>query len=132
MLAFCRLSACIVSVRAQHNIYDQAWYNGLSATAQSQYDHLAEDITQKKTEDHYSGFGPIFVRAAFHASGTYHKRTNTSELNGGNFRHRTEMEHSSNNCLDTATAELEKLALKNQVSFADTVAIAASLGLQEM
>jgi len=78
-------------------------------------------------------YGPIFVRLAWHASGTYDKKDNTGGSFKGTMRYEPEAKHGANNGLEIARAKLEKV--KKQfpgISYGDLWTLAGVVAVQEM
>ncbi|KNC84734.1 hypothetical protein SARC_03047 [Sphaeroforma arctica JP610] len=116
-------AVCAATVAAQQQIFDKQWYSELTSTAQAQYDNLVEEITEFlngnsedfRDDDQYPGFGQPSTLPV-HSSIKV-----TVEKNFG-----------PNGCILSATEILEGFASKHKVSFADTLVIASTIGLQEM
>lgn len=70
------------------------------------YNEIAAMLVEKDDYDDGS-YGPILVRLAWHASGTYDKETRTGGSNGATMRFPPESQHGANNGLQTARDFLE-------------------------
>lgn len=77
--------------------------------------------------------GPIFVRLAWHASGTYDKKTCTGGSYGGTMRFAPEASDGANAGLDIARAKLEPIKAKfPDVSYADLYIFSGYVAIEEM
>lgn len=65
--------------RGQHGV-------GTLEDYQEVYNAIAERLEKENYDD--GSFGPVLVRLAWHASGTYDKKTNTGGSNGGEYMQR--------------------------------------------
>lgn len=85
-------------------------------------------------EDYDDGsYGPVLVRLAWHASGTYDKTTNTGGSNGATMRWAPESEHAANAGLQVARELLEPV--KKQfpwISYADLWTLAGAVAVEAM
>ena len=70
------------------------------------YDDIAERLEEKDDYDDGS-FGPVLLRLAWHASGTYDKETGTGGSNGATMRFAPESDHGANAGLLAARSFLE-------------------------
>jgi hypothetical protein len=70
------------------------------------YNEIAERLEEKDDYDDGS-YGPVLVRLAWHASGTYDKETGTGGSNGATMRFNPEGGHGANAGLQTAREFLE-------------------------
>jgi cytochrome c peroxidase len=73
---------------------------------QKVYNEIAERLEEKDDYDDGS-YGPVLVRLAWHASGTYDKETGTGGSNGATMRFNPEGGHSANAGLQTAREFLD-------------------------
>lgn len=83
--------------------------------------------------DGHGSYGPIFVRLAWHASGTYDKVSKTGGSNGASMRFAPESQHGANAGLHIARERLE--AVKKRfptVSYADIWTLAGVVAIEEM
>lgn len=70
-------------------------------------------------------YGPVFVRLAWHAAGTYDKKSGTGGSNGATMRHAAEAGHGANAGLDVARKVLERVKAKHPgLSYADLWSLA--------
>ncbi|CEQ42548.1 SPOSA6832_04352 [Sporobolomyces salmonicolor] len=77
--------------------------------------------------------GPIFVRLAWHASGTYDKETNTGGSNGAGMRYECEGGDPANAGLEHARLFLEPVkAAHPWITYADLWTLAGCVALEEM
>src|SRR6266498_3635637 len=83
-------------------------------STQGDYDAVREDIKKliHDKESSKDGNGPIFVRLAWHASGTYDKNTKTGGSNGATMRFHIESSDAANNGLEIARNCLEPIKEK--------------------
>ena len=75
---------------------------------QKVYDAIAELLWEKDDYDDGS-YGPVLVRLAWHASGTYDKETGTGGSNGATMRFSAEGSHGANAGLQNARDFLEPI-----------------------
>jgi cytochrome c peroxidase len=78
---------------------------------QKVYNDIAERLEEKDDYDDGS-YGPVLVRLAWHASGTYDKDTNTGGSNGATMRFAPEGDHGANAGLAAARDFLEPVKRK--------------------
>lgn len=76
------------------------------ADYQAVYDEIARRLDEDSDYDDGS-YGPVLLRLAWHASGTYDKETGTGGSNGATMRFAPESEHSANAGLHKARDFLE-------------------------
>jgi len=77
--------------------------------------------------------GPLFVRLAWHSSGTYDKLTRTGGSGKGTIRFKEELQHEANAGLDKAVSKLEVIKQKYpQVSYADIYTLAGAVSVEAM
>jgi catalase (peroxidase I) len=99
------------------------------------YDTLRNDIASimnKKDWDDGS-LGPVLVRLAWHASGTYDKKTKTGGSNGATMRFKPESTDGANAGLEHARKFLEPIKQKNSwVSYADLWTLAGVVAIEKM
>ncbi|KAJ3066411.1 hypothetical protein HDU98_010312, partial [Podochytrium sp. JEL0797] len=77
--------------------------------------------------------GPVLVRLAWHASGTYNKKDNTGGSDGATMRFSPESTDGANAGLDQARAMLEPLMKKHPgVSRADLWTLAGVVAIEAM
>jgi len=90
------------------------------------------DILDKDNYDDGS-IGPVLVRLAWHAAGTYDKKSNTGGSDGATMRFVPESGHGANAGLDTARAFLEPIKQKfPQITYADLWSLAGAVAIEEM
>jgi len=78
-------------------------------------------------------FGPIFIRLAWHAAGTYDKITRTGGSMGATMRFAPESEHGANAGLGVARDVLEKVKAKYPgISYGDLWTLAGAVAVEEM
>jgi len=89
-----------------------------------------EDGNAKVSDPHA---GPVFVRLAWHCSGTYCKETDTGGSDGGTMRFNPEAGHGANAGLGIARKMLEPVKAKfPDVSYADLYIFAGKVAIEEM
>ncbi|ORY87572.1 heme peroxidase [Protomyces lactucae-debilis] len=106
-----------------------------AATSPHDYQTVYNDIVDVLDADEYDdgSYGPVLVRLAWHASGTYDKDTNTGGSNGATMRWAPESDHGANAGLHTARTVLEKVHAKHPwISFSDLWTLAGVAAIQEM
>ncbi|KAI9809800.1 MAG: heme peroxidase [Sarcosagium campestre] len=99
---------------------------------QKVYDAIAKQI-EEHDEYEDGSYGPVIVRLAWHASGTYDKETGTGGSNGATMRFAPEGDHGANAGLRKAQQFLEPI--KQQfpwISYSDLWTLAGVCALQEM
>ena len=95
------------------------------------YNEIAKILEDPEYDD--GSYGPIFIRLAWHASGTYCDKTKTGGSCYGTMRFEPEAKHGANNGLEIARAKLEKI--KKQfptISYGDLWTLAGVVAVQEM
>lgn len=85
--------------------------NPTKADYQKVYDLIASRLEEKDDYDDGS-FGPVLLRLAWHASGTYDKETGTGGSNGATMRFSPEGDHGANAGLKAARDFLEPVKSK--------------------
>jgi len=84
----------------------------------------------KKKEDTW---GPVLIRLAWHASGTYSQFDHTGGSNGATMRFCPESRHAANNGLKIARDALEPIKAKYPgISYADLWVLASLVAIKEM
>ena len=101
---------------------------------QAVYADIVHAMESEDAETYDDGsFGPVLVRLAWHASGTYDKLTNTGGSNGATMRFAPESDHGANAGLLKARDVLEKVHSKYpQLSYSDLWTLAGVAAIQEM
>ncbi|CAJ0833476.1 7299_t:CDS:2 [Entrophospora sp. SA101] len=95
------------------------------------YYEIADILEDDNHDD--GNFGPLFIRLAWHAAGTYDKETNTGGSNGATMRFSPESHHGANLGLQLARDKLEEVKKKNpEISYSDLWSLAAVVAIQEM
>jgi len=110
---------------------------GASVFADSRPDYtairtaIAESLEQEGYDD--GSLGPLFVRLAWHASGTFGVHDSLGGSHGGRIRYQPEAGWGANAGLDKARAFLEpiKQAYPN-ISYADLYTLAGTVAIEEM
>lgn len=99
---------------------------------QKVYDEIARLLVEKDEYDDGS-YGPVLVRLAWHASGTYDAATGTGGSNGATMRFPPEGDHGANAGLQHARNFLEPVKAKFPwISYSDLWTLAAVCSIQEM
>ena len=99
------------------------------------YDQVREDIEGILDEEGYDdgSLGPVFIRLAWHSSGTYCVFSKTGGSNGANMRFEPESKHGANAGLDFARNKLESIKKKHpEVSYADLYVLASVVAIEAM
>lgn len=96
------------------------------------YNEIAERLEEKDDYDDGS-FGPVLLRLAWHASGTYDKETGTGGSNGATMRFSPEGDHGANAGLIAARDFLEPVKAKHPwITYSDLWILAGVCAIQEM
>jgi cytochrome c peroxidase len=99
------------------------------------YNQVREDIADiLDNESHDDGsMGPIFVRLAWHASGTYDKNVCNGGSDGATMRFRPESDHGANAGLALARNSLEAIKAKHPgISYGDLWTLAGAVSIEQM
>lgn len=90
------------------------------------------DVLDK--DDHDDGsYGPVLVRLAWHASGTFDKNDGTGGSNGATMRFNPESDHGANSGLKIARDLLEPIKQKYPwITYADLWTLAGATAIEEM
>ncbi|KAJ3211753.1 heme peroxidase [Entophlyctis luteolus] len=98
---------------------------------QEVYNAIAGILDNDNYDD--GSYGPVLVRLAWHASGTYDKNTKTGGSNGATMRFDPEASHGANAGLAVARSVLEPIKKKfPQITYADLWTLAGVVAVQEM
>ncbi|PHH53284.1 Cytochrome c peroxidase, mitochondrial [Ceratocystis fimbriata CBS 114723] len=102
------------------------------ADYQAVYNEIANRLEEKDDYDDGS-YGPVLLRLAWHASGTYDKETGTGGSNGATMRFNPESGHGANAGLKTARDFLEPVKAKFPwISYSDLWILGGVCAVQEM
>ncbi|KAI0159400.1 peroxidase [Pestalotiopsis sp. NC0098] len=102
------------------------------ADYQKVYNEIAGRLEEKDDYDDGS-YGPVLVRLAWHASGTYDKETGTGGSNGATMRFAPESDHGANAGLKHARDFLEPVKEKFPwITYSDLWTLAGVAAIQEM
>jgi len=107
----------------------------VEASTSVNYDDVRKTIAGILDAQGYDdgSFGPVFVRLAWHASGTYDKHSRTGGSNGATMRFKPECDHGANAGLHVARKVLEKVKEKYpEISYADLWTLAGVVAVEEM
>eukprot|EP00158_Paraphelidium_tribonemae_P004302 Partr_v1_DN26681_c0_g1_i2_m69304 putative cytochrome c peroxidase len=102
---------------------------------EADYLKVADEIRSIMKRPNYDdgSLGPIFVRLAWHASGTYDVKTKTGGSDGATMRFLTEAFDPANAGLDLARAALEPVKLKFPfISYGDLWTMAGVVAIEQM
>ncbi|PYI03717.1 heme peroxidase [Aspergillus sclerotiicarbonarius CBS 121057] len=99
---------------------------------QKVYDAIAHRLANETDYDDGS-YGPVLVRLAWHASGTYDKETGTGGSNGATMRFAPESDHGANAGLKHARDFLEPIKAQFPwITYSDLWTLAGSCAIQEL
>lgn len=99
---------------------------------QKVYDAIAHKLADETDYDDGS-YGPVLLRLAWHASGTYDKETGTGGSNGATMRFAPESDHGANAGLKVARDFLEPIKAKFPwITYADLWTLAGACAVQEL
>lgn len=99
------------------------------------YDAVRKDISDVFEDPSYDdgSYGPVLIRLAWHAAGTFDKVTGTGGSNGATMRFAPESNHGANAGLAVARARLEKIKQKHpELSYADLWTLAGVVAVEAM
>jgi cytochrome c peroxidase len=98
------------------------------------YQKVYNQIAKHLDADYEDGsYGPVFVRLAWHSSGTYDKETGTGGSNYATMRFAPESLHGANNGLGIARGEMEKIKAEFPwISYGDLWTLGGVAAIQEM
>jgi len=95
------------------------------------YKEITSILEDPKWDD--GSLGPILVRLAWHASGTYDKSAGNGGSNKATMRYKDESQHGGNAGLNHAREYLEKIHQKHpQISYGDLWTLAGVCAIQQM
>lgn len=102
-----------------------------AAQEDAKYDKIREAISDILADN--DSHGPLFVRLAWHASGTYSAKDKTGGSDGATMRFKPEREDPANAGLTIAQKLLEPIKKQNPwISYADLWTLAGVLAIEEM
>lgn len=102
-----------------------------AAVPETDYGKVREDLTALFDKD--QSYGPLFVRLAWHCSGTYSKSSGTGGSNGGCMRFDPEASWGANAGLGKARALLEPVKAKHPgMTYADLYTLAGVQAIADM
>jgi cytochrome c peroxidase len=97
---------------------------------QKVYNKIADMLEVDDYDD--GSLGPVFIRLAWHSSGTYNKEDNSGGSNYATMRFKPESEHGANNGLKIARDHLEKVKQEFPwISYGDLWTLAGVCAVQE-
>ncbi|KAI9322882.1 heme peroxidase [Dichotomocladium elegans] len=95
------------------------------------YKDIADILEDNDYDD--GSYGPVLLRLAWHASGTYDKESKTGGSNGATMRFAPESNHGANAGLGVARDLLEKIKRKYpDISYGDLWTLAGVVAVQEL
>ena len=98
---------------------------------QAVYTAIAQKLENSDYDD--GSYGPVLIRLAWHAAGTYDKETKTGGSNGATMRFKPESAHGANAGLAVARDLLEQVKQKfPKISYSDLWSLAGVVAVQEM
>ncbi|SCV69979.1 BQ2448_1373 [Microbotryum intermedium] len=98
---------------------------------QKVYDAIAQVLEAEDYDD--GSYGPVLVRLAWHASGTFDKTTGSGGSNGATMRFAPEANHGANAGLDVARNLLEPIKKQfPEITYSDLWTLAGVCAIQEM
>jgi catalase (peroxidase I) len=109
--------------------------NGVEAQGATNWTAVKADIAGLLENENYDdgSYGPLFVRLAWHASGTYDAASKTGGSNGATMRYAPESSDGANAGLDIARNLLEPIKRKHpSASYADIWTLAGSVAIEEL
>jgi len=107
----------------------------LSAPAKVDYEAVKRAITEVLDNENYEdgSYGPVVVRLAWHAAGTYNKGDGSGGSNGATMRFHPESGHGANAGLDVARNLLEPIKKRFPgISYADLWTLAGATAIEHM
>jgi len=99
------------------------------------YDAVRKDILDILEESSYDdgSYGPVIIRLAWHAAGTYDRATGTGGSTGATMRFAPESSHGANAGLAIARGRLEKVKQKYpELSYSDLWSLAGVVAVEAM
>lgn len=99
------------------------------------YKKVREDIENILDNENYDdgSYGPVFIRLAWHSSGTYSTFEKNGGSNGANMRFAPEKDHGANAGLNVARDKLEAIKKKHpDISYADLYVLASIVAIEHM
>jgi len=105
------------------------------AEASTNWDEVRKDIVDILENEEYDdgSYGPVLVRLAWHAAGTFCKKDGSGGSCGATMRFDPEASHGANAGLDVARALLEPIKKKYpEISNADLWSFASCVAIEEM
>jgi len=101
----------------------------------AEYKAIREEIASILENESYDdgSYGPILVRLAWHAAGTFDAKTNTGGSNGSTMRFGPEAGHGANRGLEVARQVLEPIKKRHpNISYSDLWTLASVVAIEEM
>ncbi|KAK3251218.1 heme peroxidase [Cymbomonas tetramitiformis] len=111
-------------------------FAGLGISSFASAEEATADIAKIRSEIEElvdEGHGPIFVRLAWHAAGTFDKASGTGGSSGAKMRFSPEADHGANAGLQVARDLLEPIKARNpEISYADLWTLASCVAIETM
>jgi cytochrome c peroxidase len=107
----------------------------VDASSNVNYDDVRKTIAGILDAQNYDdgSYGPVFIRLAWHAAGTYDKHSRTGGSNGATMRFKPECDHGANAGLGVARDILDKVKAKYPgISYGDLWTLAGVVAVEEM
>ncbi|KAH7257337.1 mitochondrial cytochrome c peroxidase [Fusarium tricinctum] len=121
---------------AQKSSSTWAWLTGVFNPTKEDYQKVYNEIAARLEEkDDYDdgSYGPVLLRLAWHASGTYDKETGTGGSNGATMRFAPEADHGANAGLAAARKFLDPVKEKYPwITYSDLWILGGVCAIQEM
>eukprot|EP01082_Thalassiosira_pseudonana_P009010 g8052.t1 g8052 contig27:83654-85066(+) len=115
------------------SVTSTSMYGGAAASSFDGYDDVRAELKSLMDNPSWDdgSLAPIFIRLAWHSSGTYDAASNTGGSNGAGMRFATEAADPENAGLEVARSFLEPVKAKfPQISYSDLWILAAYVGLE--
>jgi len=112
-----------------------AGYSAFQLYSALDYQKVRQDIADLLEDLDYDdgSYGPVFVRLAWHAAGTYSRADKSGGTNGATMRFSPEKDWGANAGLALARDRLEAIKKKHpQISYADLWVLASIVAIEEM
>lgn len=108
-------------------------FRGAPKQPKVNYDKVRQDLKDMMDDPDWDdgSYAPIFIRLAWHSSGTFDKDSGTGGSNGATMRHEVEANDPENAGLDAARAALEPIKAKHPgISYSDLWILAAYVAIE--
>jgi len=111
------------------------WSSFVEAAPSVDYKAVRKAIAELLEDDKYDdgSYAPVFIRLAWHQSGSFDKATGTGGSNGATIRYSPEKDYGANAGLAIARDRLEKVKQAfPEISYADLYTLAGVVAVEEM